>query len=166
MSSGQRKPKLAKELQEKLREEYSLGAKVSVLALKYGRSKSIVSRLVRSVPRTGEKLATKLALLRNEIGSHGTKKEQLILQRSQEIHDVLDKVIKGTNYITGRTLRKLRDLPDKRLKFGDLQSAQNIMNKAHSIVVSKGGGNDDDDDVLEGIRVIVDDNPPTNAEYD
>lgn len=132
-----RKPALSPKIKKQIKLEYGLGAGVNELGRKYKRGKSIISRLCKDVTRGDEDLAIDLAGVTHKIGLKGTREQTAILKRSQEIEVILDRVNEGTDYITKRTLSKLKLTTNDDLPFKDLLTAQEVMNKAHNIAVPK-----------------------------
>jgi len=133
-----RKPNLSLEAKNQIRVEYGLGATVAELSRKYDRGTSIISRLTNGVSRDGEKLAHRLADVQRDIKGTYTEHEQsLIVQRSEQIQQIRDLTLKGTDYIAKRTLSKLHGLKDSKTKFNDLLQAQGVMTKANALVEPK-----------------------------
>lgn len=132
-----RKPSLSLIIQDKIRTEYGEGATCAELARKYHRGTSIISRYINGVSREGENLAHRIADVRRDIDTHTGHEQTLIIKRSKEIEKVKSLVLKGTDYIARRTLKKLNGLVDNKTTFGDLNNAQTVMTKANAIVEPK-----------------------------
>jgi hypothetical protein len=133
-----RKPALTPTMQDQIRTEYGLGATVAELSIKYDRGNSIISRFINGVSRDGEKLAHRLVDVQRELkGTHTEHEQSLILQRAKQIQEIQSLSLKGTNYITQRTLKKLQSETDDEINYNDLAQAQGVMTKANAIVEPK-----------------------------
>ena len=148
-------PRLTNVIRDQIRFEYSCGATLTELVSKFERGKSIVSRIINGVTRDGEQLANKLADVNREIGTHSAHEQVLIRKRSRHIEQIKDFTLKGTEYITGRTLKKLDSMSDDEITFNDLNQSQNVMHKAHAMVNPKADTQIEVNNIT-GIKLISD----------
>jgi transposase-like protein len=133
----QQRRTLSKEFKEQIRSEYSLGSTQIALSKRYNCNRSIISRIVNGMSRDGEKLASNLATVNQELATYKQHEQHAIIQRSEQIAKIKEATLKGTNYIIGRTLIKMQGLKDDEINFNDFAQAQGVMTKADAMVSPK-----------------------------
>ena len=152
MQKKRRKSVLLPEIQEKIKVEYSLGTSVTILAKRYSRSTSTISRITHGVDKKAQQLAVQVSDVNTELRGYSPLQQTVILKRADEITKIRDTAIRGTIDVQQGILNKLRGTAEEDLTFRDYETVQNVMNKSSVLIETR--EEDKGEEPITGIRLI------------